>query len=143
MNSESKVWSLMALFIMVTFRTIVDLIDEFYFSIHSNIDENNPYKKIGLDEILNKIKLILDIPFALLTVYLLCNIKYNIKIYLFLFMVIINLISDYFVEVKTNTFGLDKKSIVFIDRYLSLILDGITTIIGVYVLSSIFNVSNT
>jgi len=143
MNSESKLWILIVLFIIVTFRTIVDLIDEFYFSIHSNVDENNKYKKLGLDEILHKIKLILDIPFALLTVYLLCNIKYNIKIYLFLFMVIINLISDYFVEVKTNPLDLDKKSREFIDRYISLILDVVTTITGVYVLSSVFNISNT
>ena len=138
MNTENKVWILIVLFIIVTFRTIIDFIDEFYFSIHSNIDTNKKYKNYELDKTLHKVKLILDIPFALLTAYLLFNIKYNTKIYLFLFMVIINLISDYFIEVKTNTFGLDKKSIVFIDRYLSLILDGITTIIGVYVLSSIF-----
>ena len=143
MNSESKVWMLIVLFIIVTFRTIVDLIDEYYFSIRSNVDANNKYKKIGLDETLYKIKFILDIPFALITVYLLFNIKYNMKIYVFLFMVILNLISDYFVEVKTNPFDLDKTTREFIDRYISLILDVITTITGMYVLSSVFNLSNT
>ena len=143
MNSESKVWMLIVLFIIVTFRTIVDLIDEYYFSIRSNVDANNKYKKIGLDETLYKIKFILDIPFALITVYLLFNIKYNMKIYVFLFMVILNLISDYFVEVKTNPLDLDKTTIEFIDRYISLILDVITTITGMYVLSSVFNLSNT
>ena len=143
MNSESKVWMLIVLFIIVTFRTIVDLIDEYYFSIRSNVDANNKYKKIGLDETLYKIKFILDIPFALITVYLLFNIKYNMKIYVFLFMVILNLISDYFVEVKTNPLDLDKTTTEFIDRYISLILDVITTITGMYVLSSVFNLSNT
>ena len=142
MNSESKVWMLIVLFIIVTFRTIVDLIDEYYFSIRSNVDANNKYKKIGLDETLYKIKFILDIPFALITVYLLFNIKYNMKIYVFLFMVILNLISDYFVEVKTNPLDLDKTTREFIDRYISLILDVITTITGMYVLSSVFNLSN-
>ena len=143
MNSESKVWMLIVLFIIVTFRTIVDLIDEYYFSIRSNVDANNKYKKIGLDETLYKIKFILDIHFALITVYLLFNIKYNMKIYVFLFMFILNLISDYFVEVKTNPLDLDKTTREFIDRYISLILDVITTITGMYVLSSVFNLSNT
>ena len=58
-------------------------------------------------------------------------------------MVILNLISDYFVEVKTNPLDLDKTTIEFIDRYISLILDVITTITGMYVLSSVFNLSNT
>jgi hypothetical protein len=135
MNNETKIWIIIIIFIIATLRTILDVVDEIYFPIHKVSQETDFHTT------LDNIKKILDIPFLIFSVYLLFFIKFNLKIYAFIFMVLLNLFSDYFIEVSNNPLGLDENVIYLIDRYKSLTLDIITTIIGIYVLRSVFNVS--
>jgi len=135
MNNETKIWIIIIIFIIATLRTIIDIVDEIYFPVNKDL------QKSDFNITLDKSKKFLDIPFIIFSVYLLFFIKFNLKIYSFIFIVLLNVFSDYFIEVAENPLGLDENTKFFIDRYKSITLDVITTIIGVYILYGVFRTS--
>ena len=85
------------------------------------------------------IKAYFDIPIVLLAIFLLFNIKFNIKIYLFLFFGILNIIIDRYFEYLH--LPLDHNVTIFMEKYYVLFSDIIILSVGTYVLYKIFYIS--
>jgi len=137
MDIETKLWIIITIVILITLRTIIDLV----YSVNYNYYAKKDSEKF--DKIYDKymyIKSFLDVPIILLTIFLLFNIKFNFKIYLFLLFSILNILVDHFLEyldIKVN-----KNVAYFIEKYYTLCSDIIIVTIGVYIIYKIFDVSS-
>jgi hypothetical protein len=135
MNIETKLWIIIIIVILITLRTIIDLVYSRNYNFYVKKDSQS------FDKIYDKymyVKSFLDVPIVLLSIFLLFNIKFNIKIYLFLFISILNILIDHFVEYLdielSNSFNY------FMEKYFTLYSDIIILIIGIYVVYKIFKV---
>ena len=136
MDTKIKLWIIILIIILITFRTFIDLL----YSINYNFYNKEPKDKLNqiYDKYMN-IKAYFDIPIVLLAIFLLFNIKFNIKIYLFLFFGILNIIIDRYFEYLH--LPLDHNVTIFMEKYYVLFSDIIILSVGTYVLYKIFNIS--
>ena len=138
MEFETKLWIIILLVILITLRTFIDLFYSTNFSIYTQEDSVEKSDEI-YDEYMF-IKSFLDVPFVLISIFLLFNIKFNFKIYAFIIISIINILVDRYFEYLNVT--LDANLQYFMERYFTLITDIIILIIGIFILYKIFYVPN-
>ena len=81
-------------------------------------------------------KLSLDIPFTLLSIYVLMNINFNPLVYLFIFLNYLGSFQDYYID----RLNLDDNTYYFSKHTLPLTIDAISFIIGFFILYNIFYV---
>lgn len=136
MDFETKLTIIIVLVILITLRTIIDVSYSINYSIYSSEsaeDFNKVYDKYMFA------KGILDVPFVLLTIFILLNIKFNLRVYSFLFLGMITIFVDHFFEYFN--LNLDANLTYFMEKYFTLMADSIILIIGIYILYKIFYVS--
>jgi len=135
MDIESKLWIIIIIVILITLRTIIDL---FYSTNYNLYVTKNPEK---LEKIYDKymyVKAFLDVPIILLSIFLLFNINFNLKIYFFLFFSMLNIFVDHFFEYLD--IPLNDNVAYFMEKYYTLISDIIIVTIGIYIVYKIFKV---
>jgi hypothetical protein len=136
MDFETKLTIIIVLVILITLRTIIDVSYSINYSIYSSESAEE------FDHIYDRymlVKSFLDVPFTLLTIFILFNIKFNLRVYSFLFLGIITILVDHFFEYLHVS--LDANLTYFMEKYFTLIADSIILIIGIYILYKIFLVS--
>jgi hypothetical protein len=108
--------------------SLLDLYEEF------SSDENGE-KKITNSLLTSKI--VLDIPFMILSIYLLLNIKFNPLIYLFIFLNYGGMLEDYYVSNHPSLL-VDKNTKKILTSYVPLTIDALSLLIGGYVFYNLF-----
>jgi len=136
MNLETKLWIIIIIVVLITFRTFIDI----FYSTHYHFYNNDSKKSDKIYDNYMFTKSFLDVPIVILSIFLLFNIHFNVKIYLFLFFSMFNIFIDHFleylnIEVSDNVAYL-------IERYYSLVSDVIMFTIGIYIIYKIFYVTN-
>lgn len=134
MNSETKYTIIILLVILITLRTIYDFSYYIYNYVY-DVDEDD--KKYNL---FMAYKWIIDAPFILMSILILFNISFNLRIFLFLFLGIFDILVDHYFE-YLNIKIQNEKLIKFMEKYLILTLDSIILLIGNYILFKIFSTS--
>jgi hypothetical protein len=136
MDFETKLMIIILLVFLITLRTIVDISYSVNYSIYSSESAEK------FDHVYDNymfVKSILDVPFILLTIFILFNIKFNLRVYSFLFLGIITILVDHFFEYLYVS--LDANLTYFMEKYFTLIADSIILVIGIFILYKIFIVS--
>jgi hypothetical protein len=136
MDFETKLTIIIVLVILITLRTIIDVSYSINYSIYASESAEN------FDHVYDRymlVKGILDVPFVLLTIFILLNIKFNLRVYSFLFLGIITIFVDHFFEYFNV--NLDANLTYFMEKYFTLTADSIILVIGIYILYKIFYVS--
>jgi hypothetical protein len=136
MDIETKLWIIITIVILITLRTIVDLVYSTNYNKYLKKDEEKMNKIY--DEYMY-VKSFFDVPIVLLSIFLLFNINFNLKIYLFLFFSILNIFIDHFFEYLN--IPLDENATYFMEKYYTLCSDIIIVTIGIYIVYKIFIVS--
>ena len=134
MNSETKYTIIILLVILITLRTIYDFSYYIYNYVY-DVDEDD--KKYNL---FMAYKWIIDAPFLLMSILILFNISFNLRIFLFLFLGIFDILVDHYFE-YLNIKIQNEKLIKFMEKYLILTLDSVILLIGNYILFKIFSTS--
>jgi hypothetical protein len=134
MNSETKYTIIILLVILITLRTIYDFSYYIYNYVY-DVDEDD--EKYNLFMIY---KWIIDAPFILMSILILFNISFNLRIFLFLFLGIFDILVDHYFE-YLNIKIQNEKLIKFMEKYLILTLDSVILLIGNYILFKIFSTS--
>jgi hypothetical protein len=134
MNSETKYTIIILLVILITLRTIYDFSYYIYHYVY-DIDEDDKNYNLFMTY-----KWFIDTPFLLLSILILFNISFNLRIFLFLFLGIFDILIDHYFE-YLNIKIQNEKLIYFMEKYLILTLDSMILLIGNYILFKIFYVS--
>jgi len=128
MKYENKITIIVILLLIDIMASLLDLYEEF------SSDENGE-KKITNSLLTSKI--VLDIPFMILSIYLLLNIKFNPLIYLFIFLNYGGMLEDYYVSNHPSLL-VDKNTKKILTSYVPLTIDALSLLIGGYVFYNLF-----
>jgi hypothetical protein len=131
MDNQKKIYIIILILILSFLRTSTDVLKEIKFPTYQHVtdDKRNTYYKY------KTFKRLLDIPIVVLSFIVLLNVKFNIRIYLFLFILICNLAVDYMFAIPTNNASMLQ---IFMDKYLSLWLDIALNLIVIFLLYKLF-----
>ena len=131
MNNPTKIYIIIAILILSFLITINDIAKHYLFDTYNKISSEKQalYKKLKI------FKKLLIVFIAILSVILLQNIKFNIKIYLFLIILFLNIAIDYIFIVDDNS----TKFEILMDRYVSLYLDIFLNVIICFILYKLVN----
>jgi len=134
MNFETKVYLIIILLIIDLLASLLDVVEELYFYPLSKNFTSEEKKEHDKNMLISK--LFLDIPFTLLSIYLLMNINFSALVYLFIFLNYLGSFQDYYIDRQ----NLDENKYYFLKHNLPLVIDAFSFIIGIFVLYNIFYV---
>jgi hypothetical protein len=132
----STVYILVFILTLIVFiRAVIDFLVEYKYPNTFNV------KKVDESLVSNLVflKHSLDVPYGLIVLYLIFNVKLNSFIYLVIVFSVMSIVSDYLFDHKNIYYFIDKKNlnqqiVKFIDEYRKIYLDLITFLVSLYVL---------
>lgn len=136
MDFETKLYIIIVIVIFITLRTFIDLFYSTNFKQYDNKEDQAKADK-AYDQYMY-VKSFLDVPLVLLSIFLLFNINFNVKLYSFIFFSFFYIFIDHYLEYLDIPF--DENSAYFIERYFPLLADLILLISGLYIIFKIFYV---
>ena len=132
MNNERKIFLVIIILLLSFFRTLTDIFKKIKFPTYKHVtNEKDRETYYNYD----KFKRFLDIPIVVLSFILLWNIKFNITIYFFTFILLLNLAIDYIFAIRNNN---PTQTQLFIDKHISLWADVLLNISITYILYKLF-----
>jgi hypothetical protein len=134
MDFANKVFIIIILILILVITSVIDLFHEYFFPT-LRYDETEKERKIY--NMFQKSKLILDIPFVILSIYLLLNIKFSPLIVSFIVLQYIGMFEDYILEKNKNILNLDKNIQYFLTHNFPIYLNTISIFLGLVLLYKI------
>ena len=132
MNNQTKIYLIILILVLSFFRTLTDVFKKIKFPTFKHVTNDQDRETYYNYD---KIKRFLDIPIAVLSFILLWNIKFNITIYLFIIILMLNLVIDYVFAIRNKN---PTETQLFIDKYISLWADVFLNISITYILYKLF-----
>ena len=136
MNFANKVFIIVLLLLKSVAISMIDLLHEYYFPTIRDIETKQDKKIYATFE---RFKLVLDIPFTILSIYLLLNIKFNPLILTFISLQFIGMFENYYLGRNIFKLNLDKNITYFLAYKLALYINVISLIIGLILLYRILH----
>jgi hypothetical protein len=132
MNNQRKIFLVIIILLLSFFRTLTDVFKKIKFPTYKHVTNDKDRETYYNYDIFKRF---LDIPIVVLSFILLWNIKLNITIYFFTFILLLNLAIDYIFAIRNNN---PTQTQLFIDKYISLWADVLLNISITYILYKLF-----
>jgi hypothetical protein len=132
MNNQRKIFLVIIILLLSFFRTLTDVFKKIKFPTYKHVTNDKDRETYYNYD---NFKRFLDIPIVVLSFILLWNIKLNITIYFFTFILLLNLAIDYIFAIRNNN---PTQTQLFIDKYISLWADVLLNISITYILYKLF-----
>jgi hypothetical protein len=135
MNFATKVLIIVILVLKFVITALIDLAHEYYYP---NFNDIKSEKDRDIYNKFQTAKLVLDIPFVILSIYLLLNIKFNPLILSFIVLQFVSMFEDYYLGQNIDNLNLDENTKYFLKSKFSKTIAFISLILGSIILYRLF-----